>query len=463
MTALIPLVLYAYLPAMLIAFAVLPARRAALLAYLLAWLFLPLKAFHLPGLPEYSKVSAAAYACLLGSLIFHSGQLLRIRPGWLDIPVVAYVLAPILTNTIGGGAGLYEGIATSNTEFMLWGIPWIMGRAYFSDLDGARELALGLVLGVLIYVPLCLIEIRMSPQLNLWVYGFHQHAMNQTRRFGGWRPMVFMQHGLALGLWMCAGAVMAVWLLRAKVLPRMASLPPVIVAAAIVITAILCKSTGAILISFLALGLLFVAWRFNRRLPIYALILIAPLYMTVRSSTEVVLTPAVQAVKSVFGRERAESLETRLRNEQLIVNRTLERPFLGWGGGGRYLVRDPTDINGRILSVPDQFWVIVIGRGGLLSLLSVTASLLLPALLFFRTCPPRDLLHVNVAPLAALSIIVVMFMLDCLMNAMLNPLYVMASASVAGVTMAARRSSSHPIAAPASLPSRQGHLSLAWA
>ena len=64
------------------------------------------------------------------------------------------------------------------------------------------------VLGGLIYVPLCLFEVRMSPQLHNMVYGFAQHSFGQTVRGGGWRPMVFMQHGLAVGLFM---SVMLPW------------------------------------------------------------------------------------------------------------------------------------------------------------------------------------------------------------------------------------------------------------
>lgn len=442
MGALVPIVLYGYLPFVILLFALLPARRAVVVAYLVGWLFLPLISYKfIPGLPAYNKVSAAAIGCMAGALIFHSSDLLRIRWSWLDIPVTVYCLAPIATNVLNG-AGLYEGMAISLQEVFLWGVPWILGRAFFSDLEGARELALGIVIGGLLYVPLCLIEIKMSPQLNQWVYGFYQHAFNQTKRMGGWRPMVFMQHGLAVGLWMTSAALVAWWMWRGKVLPRLAGVSAGAWVGLILITAVLCKSTLAMVLLLVGISLLWISQRTATRWLLVALILAAPVYMFLRSTEkwggDWVMRPVVTAVDIVFGSDRSSSLATRLRNEQLIVNKAMENPVFGWGNGGRYLVKDPDDPE-RILSVPDQFWVINLGRGGVVALGSLTGLLLLPALMFVLTCPARDLARGEVATVAALAMVPVLFMLDCLMNAMMNPVFTLASASVAGVTLAARR------------------------
>ena len=60
-------------------------------------------------------------------------------------------------------------------------------------------------------MPFCLFEIRMSPQLHKCVYG-STSAPRQTFRWGGFRPMVFMQRGLAVGIWMIAGVAVGMWL-----------------------------------------------------------------------------------------------------------------------------------------------------------------------------------------------------------------------------------------------------------
>ena len=97
-------------------------------------------------------------------------------------------------------------------QTVTWGIPYFLGRIYFNDLQGLRELSVAIFIGGLIYVPFCLYEIRFSPQLHRLLYGYHQHDFSQTFRFGGYRPMVFMQHGLMVGMWMGMATLAGIWL-----------------------------------------------------------------------------------------------------------------------------------------------------------------------------------------------------------------------------------------------------------
>ena len=83
---------------------------------------------------------------------------------------------------------------------MTWGAPYLLGRLYFSEPAALRDLALATVSAALAYVPFCLWEIRMSPQLHAIVYGLQPFGFGQAIRFGGYRPSVFMTHGLMLGM-----------------------------------------------------------------------------------------------------------------------------------------------------------------------------------------------------------------------------------------------------------------------
>ncbi|MBV5327317.1 MAG: hypothetical protein JZU65_06720, partial [Chlorobium sp.] len=83
-----------------------------------------------------------------------------------------------------------------------WGVPFLAGRIYFKDESTIKDLHRGIIIGGLIYMVLCLYEIRMSPQLNNMLYGFFPHSWVQHLRYGGFRPIVFMQHGLMVALWM---------------------------------------------------------------------------------------------------------------------------------------------------------------------------------------------------------------------------------------------------------------------
>jgi len=209
------LALFAWVPTVLLMFAVLPARRAVVMAFVGGWLFLPVFGIDLKGIPPFSKVSASAYAVLLGAALFDWDRLLTFRPRWFDLPIFVWCFTPLassISNQIGDYGGVYDGLSACLSEIVLWGIPYFLGRVYFNDWESIKELAVGVFLGGLIYMPLCWAEMRFSPQFHKWVYGFHQHSFAQTIRSGGYRPMVFMQHGIACAMWMTASAIVGVWL-----------------------------------------------------------------------------------------------------------------------------------------------------------------------------------------------------------------------------------------------------------
>ena len=203
-----------WIPLLLAIFALLPARRAVLAGFVLGWLFLPNAEFALAGLPDYTKTSATSLGCLLGALVFNGGRLLALRPRLMDVPMMVWVGCPFITS-LSNGLGPYDGVSAVAEQAVVWGVPYLLGRAYVSDLAGLREMAVALVLAGLVYVPLCLFEIRMSPQLHRIFYGFHPHEFVQHIRYGGYRPMVFMQHGLMVATLMgTADAARAVPLAR---------------------------------------------------------------------------------------------------------------------------------------------------------------------------------------------------------------------------------------------------------
>jgi hypothetical protein len=70
------------------------------------------------------------------------------------------------------------------------------------------------VVGGVVYAFLALVEIRFSPQLHNWIYGYHQMDFSMAMRFGGYRPMIFMQTGLAVGMFMLAATIAAIVLHR---------------------------------------------------------------------------------------------------------------------------------------------------------------------------------------------------------------------------------------------------------
>src|SRR4051812_26329018 len=164
--------LFIWLPIVLFIFAGRPAQRAVVIAYIFAWLFLPNVSWKFSGIPDYGKESATLLGVLLGLAVFDPSRLMAVRFRWFDLPMTVFCLCPF-TAAMSVGLGPYEGTSAVVAELTRWGLPYLIGRAYFSDLAGLRQLATGIALGGLIYVPLCLIEIRMSPQFETWVYGIH--------------------------------------------------------------------------------------------------------------------------------------------------------------------------------------------------------------------------------------------------------------------------------------------------
>lgn len=70
MSPLVYIVMFGWIPFVLYLFRWLPAQRAVVVSFMVAWLFLPLAAFPLPGLPDYTKMSATSYGVLLATIIF---------------------------------------------------------------------------------------------------------------------------------------------------------------------------------------------------------------------------------------------------------------------------------------------------------------------------------------------------------------------------------------------------------
>jgi hypothetical protein len=140
MTDLVPIALFGWIPAVLFIFAVLPPRRAVIVAFLFAWLFLPVAAYKLTGLPEYSKMSATCGGVLLGTLLFDPGRFLTLRPHWADLPMAVWCSVP-LASSLSNNLGVYDGLSATLSQTVQWGLPYLIGRLYFSDWAAVRELA----------------------------------------------------------------------------------------------------------------------------------------------------------------------------------------------------------------------------------------------------------------------------------------------------------------------------------
>jgi hypothetical protein len=435
MTFMVPLMLVGWIPVVLAMFATLPARRAMLISFLAAWMFLPNATYKITGVPEYSKMSATCLGVVLATLLFDARRWSEVRPSWLDIPMLVWCLCPF-ASSISNGLGAYDGLSAVVEAVVMWGLPYWFGRMYLRDLDGLRELAICLFIGGLVYVPFCLWEIRMSPNLHHAIYGFGGTGIEYEADLGKWgsRPRVFMGTALTVGLFMTAASISGIWLWMTRSVRQLWGCSTGALAAVVTATGVVCKNMGATALLALGMTALLVVKHFRSPTLLYALIAAAPLYMAARSagrwSGEVLVNAA-----AMIHPKRAESLEFRLYNEDMLVDKAMEQPVWGWGRWGRARVYRE---DGKDISVTDGLWIIALGNTGLVGLTASTAVLLLPVMVFLRRYPVRIWLHPAVAPAGALAVLLVLYCIDNLFNAMVNPIYSVAAGGLVGLLAAGR-------------------------
>jgi hypothetical protein len=211
----------------------------------------------------------------------------------------------------------------------------------------------------------------------------------------------------------------------------------------------------------LALGLLvlFLSTMLRTRVFVMLLLLSFPLYIAARTvggwSGDQLL-----AVAQLSGSEdRVESLQTRLRSEYYLMERAKLQPLFGWGGWDRSLVGDENNIvkttEGLLVQViPDSFWIVNYGMYGVFGLASITIALLMPLLLLTRRFPPNSWATPEIAPVAVLAIILGLYMVDNLMNDMVNPLFTLAAGGVIGALRGSQKERACRIKPKADTPVR---------
>ena len=426
-SVIVQLALLGFVPFAVALFAFLPPRRAVLAGFILGWLFLPVAGISLPGLPDYTKQTATSAGPLLGVLLFDSVRLLSWRPRWFDVPMVVWCTVPLVTS-FTNGLGPYDGMGGVVRAVFNWGVPYVLGRIYFGDLQGARALAMGIVVGGLLYVPLCWLEIRLSPQLHKWVYGYHQHQFAQSRRGGGYRPTVFMQHGIAVGMWMTAASLISAWMWHRSGARRFAGMSMGWVVAVLWGTTIMVKSLGAFALLIGGIASLKASTWSQRTAPLVAVMAVALAYTAVRTTGLWDGSHLVEVAHSIAGQQRADSLSFRLRNEGVLVERALQRPIFGWGGWGRNRPEESPE-----KTITDGMWIIAFGQNGLVGLAAFVGFLVAGYVLMLRHVPVAMWAQPAWAAPAALAMLLALVLIDNLFNAHTNPIFLLAAGGLPGV------------------------------
>ena len=413
--------------------AVLMARlrtdRAIIWSLLLSYLFLPESpaVFDLPMMPPLTKHNIPALTVFVILLARNStaGSLMPESPLAKTLLLI-FILSPVLTvltNTepvfygqVGLPAlGIKDAVALVLEQCLLV-LPFLVARQHLVSGGAQRDLLVALMVGGLIYTPLMLIEMRLSPQLNLWVYGYFQHIFGQSIRFGGYRPIVFLYHGIWVAFFLMTAVVAAFALWRWPGDKKRWKYG----AAALYLFLVLfmAKSLGAFLFALLLVPLVLLLsakTQIRIALVIGALSLAYP----IMKGTNLVPQEYMLSKAAAIDADREGSLRFRFDNEDTLLDRAYIKPMFGWGSWGRNHILDP--VSGFILTVTDGRWIIVIGTYGWIGFIAEFGLLLVPLLLIGRQVLARD--PVEVSPLVApLCLLLSINVVDMIPNATLTPL-----------------------------------------
>lgn len=359
-------------------FRVLSTERAIVWTILGGHLLLPSEtSIKIPTIPVIDRTTVTAMSAVVLCALMARKTTLAPAPfarAWKIVLLMLFglvALTPLLTvvqNTqpiIDGrvylpGLRLYDAYAMiSGTVFQM--LAFWLGLRYLNTREGHKILLEAMVISALVYTIPALLEVRISPQLHRWVYGFFPHEFAQAMREGGFRPNVFLNHGLMVGIYFALAIVAAVVLFReARREGRPAGLW-LLAALWILITLEFCKSLGAF-----GLALLFApaTLLFGKRLQVMigvAIAVIVLLYPMLRGAGLIPVDAVYQMALSI-DEDRAASLKFRLDNEDALLDRANEKPLAGWGSWGRNQIFDPN--TGRMTSVTDGIWLIFIGIFG---------------------------------------------------------------------------------------------------
>jgi hypothetical protein len=429
-------------------------ERALIWSILGGYLILPpIAEFSLPVIPAVDKVSipnVMAYLVCIFSLNMRISFMPKSRLG--QALMVVFLVSPILT-VFTNSEEIRFGLATSgsfnilNSTYLInWGLPGLrvydslsfvanqfifmiplfLGRKILATPAAMKEMFRALMAGGLMYSLPMLLEVRLSPQLNIWIYGFFQHDFSQAVRGGGYRPFVFLQHGLWVAFFAMMALVSALVLARDADPKRRPKLTLIVIYLFVVLLA--CKSLGSIIFAVILLPLVALTGPHMQFRIAAIMALIAVTYPLMRGSG-VIPTEAMVAFIENYSAERAQSLAYRFGNEDALLARAAEKLFFGWGSWGRNLIY--SNITGELETIPDGRWIITIGTHGWVGYIAQFGLLALPLFLVWWRSRKIDAAQISrwVGPLALL---LGTNMIDMLPNATLIPFTWLMAGSLLG-------------------------------
>ena len=370
-------------------FAALGPGRGTIWVTLLGYLILPSSfSIDLPGLPPFSKTEAVAVALLLGLAVSAPGRGAgRVGPAiWaLTVLAAASFVLTWLFNTqpfVAGGGVVRPGLTIADARsdvigFLAAATPLFVALRTLRYEEMLSDLARALMAACAVYAFLGLFEMRMSPLLHYWTYGFFPHQWAQHVRGDGFRPVVYLPHGLEYGLLLLIGLLVAAGRVRAGGREGLFAVFAVVLFGGVLL---LTRNLGALMLAVLFAPLMFFS-TVKMQVRVAATVAVAVLFYPVLRGLDLVPYGSVLDLAANIDAERAASFLTRLENEDLFLDIVAQQPVFGWGGWAR---ARPLSNEGLEYIVADGAWIIKLAQYGWYGYLTFFGLLVVPLLALWR-------------------------------------------------------------------------------
>ena len=403
-----------------------PIGKATIWAILGGYLLLPVgTVIKIEMIPQFDKGSIPSLAAF-AAVAFVLKRPLKIWNGFglAEVLIVTLLVSPFITSLqnndpvrIGdrylAGLSAYEAGSVVIAQFIAL-IPFFLGRQLLRHEIDTKDILRALVVAGLAYSLPMLLEIRLSPQLHTWIYGYFPHMFAQQIREGGFRPVVFLGHGLLVAFLATTSFIAATALWRADT--RIARLPPAGVTVYLGVILVACKTLGALVYGAVLMPL--VRWVTPRtQVRIATLLVVIALGYPILRAADLVPTQSMIDLARSVDIDRAASLETRFTQEFELLQRASERFWFGWGRFGRSRIYNEY---GGDITLSDGYWIVTMGQFGFIGFLAEFGLLVLTVirarLALSLATAKEDRLFI-----AALTLIVAVNVVDLLPNATLGP------------------------------------------
>ena len=301
--------------------------------------------------------------------VFH-----RFRLTYWDLPMLFWCIVPFLSavaNPQSFGAGLRGVLYLA----LAWGVPYLMGRLYFSDTESLSLVAKAFVIAGLAYVPVCLLEVVTGPAIYAALYGYQPYRWIGAQRYLGFRPIGLLEDGNQLGIWMATSTLIAIGLWKLGSPDRILRLPIATVAVILFGTTLLCQSAGSIVLLLGLIPFLVVSQRRLPRVLTVLLLLGIASFACLRLANVISLRSlvthnvAADSAARMLSKAGRGSFGWRLSQDEHYVTAALETPLLGSGEWDWWKGKS---------SRPWGLWMLTFGMYGILGLLALESLQLLP-------------------------------------------------------------------------------------